>query len=141
MAGYGIPHEEIATLFEVDADTLKKHCKRELETGAIKVHTQMGQLMVTTILARQPPGEDAVPIIYDDRVRADLLKFYMARRMGWKETSINELRGDKDNPVEFRLQDDENRAWIGAQLDRLEKAEAVARQVAGKPANGEDKPA
>src|SRR5215472_11022650 len=114
MAGYGITHEDIARLLEVDAETLKKHCRRELDTGATRVHRQMGQLLVATILARQPQGENAVPIIHDENARSRLLMFYMKTRMGWKDTTIHEHRGDKENPVEVRFQDDENRSWVSA---------------------------
>jgi hypothetical protein len=138
MASYGLSHEEIAKMLDVDADTLKKHCRRELDTGALKVHAQMGQMLVATISGRQP-GENAWPIIHDDGARSRLLIFYLKTRMGWKDTTIVQHRGDKDNPVEIRLHDDENRLWVSAQLDRLEKAEAVARKVARPVANGEDR--
>jgi hypothetical protein len=141
MVGYGIPVEKIANLLNVDADTLAKHCKREIDTGHTKVAAQMGQLLVTSILARQPLGEDAVPIINDEKMRATLLMFYMKTRLGYKTTEVHELQGNKDHPLEINLQDDENRSWVSAQLDRLDKAQRFTREVAGQTTNGKDKSA
>jgi hypothetical protein len=99
MCGYGIPIAQIASLLDVDHDTLAKHCHREIATGATKVHAQMGQLLVTSILARQPPGEDAVPIITDEKVRGTLLMFYCKTKLGYKDVSGLELTGKDGAPL------------------------------------------
>jgi hypothetical protein len=40
------------------------------------------------------------------------------------------VHGDRDQPLEFKLQDaEENRDWVIAQLDRLEEAERAAEEV------------
>ena len=37
----------------------------------------------------------------DERVRLDAAKYYTARRMGWKETNVNEQVG-KDGPIKTK---------------------------------------
>jgi hypothetical protein len=36
----------------------------------------------------------------DDRVRLEATKYYTARRMGWKETNVNEQVGKDAGPIE-----------------------------------------
>jgi hypothetical protein len=45
MAGYGVPHEQIASTVRggIDADTLKKHFKQELIEGKAKASRKVGQ--------------------------------------------------------------------------------------------------
>lgn len=41
LAGFGIQQSEIAVLLRVDAKTLRKHYRRELDTGAIEATTRV----------------------------------------------------------------------------------------------------
>src|SRR4051794_19591797 len=43
MAAVGVPQEDIATLLEIDAKTLRKHFRRELDCGAIEATTKVAQ--------------------------------------------------------------------------------------------------
>jgi len=45
MAGFGVPHEQIASTIRggIDAETLKKHFKQELIEGKAKASTQVGR--------------------------------------------------------------------------------------------------
>lgn len=45
MAGFGVPHEQIASTVRggIDAETLKKHFKQELIEGKAKASTQVGR--------------------------------------------------------------------------------------------------
>jgi hypothetical protein len=38
----------------------------------------------------------------DERVRLDAAKYYTARRMGWKETNVNEQVGKDGGPIETK---------------------------------------
>ena len=38
----------------------------------------------------------------DERVRLDAAKYYAARRMGWKETNVNEQVGKDGGPIETK---------------------------------------
>lgn len=43
MAGYGIPHEGIATILNIDAKTLRKHFRRELDLGSVQANAKVAQ--------------------------------------------------------------------------------------------------
>jgi hypothetical protein len=43
MSGYGIPHDDIATLLEIDPKTLRKHFRRELDRGSIEATAKVAQ--------------------------------------------------------------------------------------------------
>lgn len=43
MSGFGIPHEDIATLLEIDPKTLRKHFRRELDRGSIEATAKVAQ--------------------------------------------------------------------------------------------------
>jgi hypothetical protein len=41
LAGLGMPHDSIARLVDIDAKTLRKHFRRELDCGADKANAQV----------------------------------------------------------------------------------------------------
>jgi hypothetical protein len=71
MAGYGVPHEQIAVLIRggIDADTLKKHFKLELQTGKAKANAQIGKT-----LFQKATGGDTVSLIW-----------WSKTQMAWRE--------------------------------------------------------
>ena len=70
MAGYGIPQEDIATLLEIDAKTLRKHFRRELDRGAIEATAKVGQ----SLFRMATEGQSVAAAI-----------FWMKARAGWRE--------------------------------------------------------
>ena len=36
MAGFGVPHKDIALMLEIDAATLQRHFRRELDRGSVE---------------------------------------------------------------------------------------------------------
>src|SRR6516162_8208371 len=72
MVGLGIPEDKICLLVRDRRDTpisrnsLRKHFKKELETGATKLNAQVGNFMVVTIMGAKPPA--GVTPIRDERV-------------------------------------------------------------------------
>jgi hypothetical protein len=98
MSGFGISREEICRLIKnpetgkpIDKKTLELHFADEIETGHIKANATVGRVAYATI-ARAPGGIDK-----DDHVRGDLTKFWLARRMGWKDTSVLQHQGTIDD--------------------------------------------
>ena len=81
MAGYGIPEADIACVLEIDAKTLRKHYRRELDKGHIKATAR-----VTENLYRKATGEGR------EAVTAAI--FWLKTRAGWKETLVQETRGE-----------------------------------------------
>ena len=73
MAGYGIPEADIACVLEIDAKTLRKHYRRELDTGHIKAGAGVAEN-----LYRKATGEGR------EAVTAAI--FWLKTRCGWKET-------------------------------------------------------
>ena len=71
MAGYGMPHVDIASFFDIDAKTLRKHFGRELELGSIEATAKValslfrmateGKNVAAAILAPHRPRRRGVP--------------------------------------------------------------------------------
>ena len=70
MAGYGVPQTDIATLLEVDAKTLRKHFRRELDRGSIEATAKVGQ----SLFRMATEGGSVAAAI-----------FWMKARAGWRE--------------------------------------------------------
>jgi hypothetical protein len=70
MAGFGVPHEDIGTLLEIDAKTLRKHFRRELDRGSIEATAKVAQ----TLFGMATSGQNVAAAI-----------FWMKARAGWRE--------------------------------------------------------
>ena len=97
MTGFGISQEEICRVVinpetgrPIDKKTLEMHFSDEIETGHIKANATVGRIAYATITAA--PG--GIP---DNHGRVELTKFWLARRMGWTETSVHQHKGVIDN--------------------------------------------
>jgi len=80
MAGYGVPHEQIAVLIGedgIDADTLKKHFRKELAQGKAKANARVGQ----TLFQKATAGDTTAAI------------WWSKTQMGWKDTQTHEISG------------------------------------------------
>ena len=92
MVGLGIPEDKICLLVRDRRDTpisrnsLRKHFKKELETGATKLNAQVGNFMVVTIMGAKPPA--GVTPIRDERVRGRLGELFLKSRLGWRENDL-----------------------------------------------------
>lgn len=90
MCAVGIPHEGIARCIQggIDADTLKKYFKEELETAAIRANTKVAGSMFQAAISGNVNAQ----------------KHWTATRMGWKETTVQEIHVKEVNlwgqPVE-----------------------------------------
>lgn len=88
MAGYGVPHEQIAALVRggIDADTLKKYFAKELIEGKAKANAKVGQ----TLFQKATSGDTTAAI------------WWSKTQMGWKETQKHELTGEDGAPIEIQ---------------------------------------
>jgi hypothetical protein len=84
MAGYGMPHVDIATFLDIDAKTLRKHFTRELELGSIEATTKVAQ----SLFRMATEGKNVAAAI-----------FWMKARAGWREKQPAALTED-DKPVQ-----------------------------------------
>lgn len=88
LAGYGVPEKEIAAMIGVDAKTLRKHYRHELDHGHAKANAKVAEN-----LFRKATGEGR------EAVTAAI--FWLKARARWKETSIHEHGGVEDQPIEI----------------------------------------
>ena len=70
MAGYGVPHEGIATLLDIDPKTLRRHYRQELDRGAVEATAKVAQS-----LFQMATVEKSVATAI----------FWMKARAGWRE--------------------------------------------------------
>ena len=92
MAGYGIPHEDIALVIGVSNKTLRLRCRLELDTGHIKANSRVAES-----LFKQAVGEAAVIHIMPDGSHVTAKErvapvpaaaiWWTKARMGWSETN------------------------------------------------------
>lgn len=88
MAGYGVPHEQIAVLIGedgIDADTLKKHFKNELMQGKAKANAKVGQ----TLFQKATSGDTTAAI------------WWSKTQMGWKDTQSHEISGIDGSAIQI----------------------------------------
>ena len=96
MVGLGITEENICLLVRdrrdkpISRNSLRKHFKKELETGATKLNAQVGNFMVSTIFGAKPPN--GVTPIRDERVRGRLGELFLKARLGWREIDLGSKR-------------------------------------------------
>jgi hypothetical protein len=70
MAGFGIPQEDIATFLGIDAKTLRKHFRAELDRGSIEATSKVAQ----SLFRMATEGNNVAAAI-----------FWMKARAGWRE--------------------------------------------------------
>lgn len=85
MAAFGVPEQNIARVVGIDAKTLRKHYRDELDTGQTKASAKVAEN-----LYRKATGDGREAVI--------AAIFWLKTRAGWKETSVQELSA-KSAPV------------------------------------------
>ncbi len=91
MAGFGIPEKDIGLSMDIDAKTLRKYYRKELDTGHIKANAAVAQS-----LYKKATGDAS------QSVTAAI--FWLKTRAGWKETVINEMVGEGGGPVMHKIE-------------------------------------
>src|SRR3954449_412032 len=70
MAGYGVPHEGIAIMLDIDPKTLRRHYRYELDRGSVEATAKVAQSLFQMATV-------------DKNVAAAI--FWMKARAGWRE--------------------------------------------------------
>ena len=111
LSGYGVPQEGIAIHIGIDAKTLRKHFRSELDRGSVEATAKVAQSLfhLATI---------------DKNVTAAI--FWMKARAGWREKQVIQFG---DRPLE-QLSD--------ADLERLIVHLESYGQIEGECADAED---
>jgi hypothetical protein len=89
MAGYGVPEAHIArTLSDrgIDPKTLRRHFRKELDTGATKANAAVAQSLFKMASSGNHPAASM---------------FWLKCRAGWRETTILEHTGPQGGPLEI----------------------------------------
>jgi len=94
MVSYGIPQVDIARVVGINEDTLRKHFRQEIDTGAARANTKVAQY-----LFEQATGQRG-----DSGAAVTAAIFWAKTRMRWKETAVTEHSGtvvvDQGTPEE-----------------------------------------
>jgi hypothetical protein len=88
MAGCGIPQDSIARTLRIDAKTLRKHFREELDTSADKANAQVGATLFKLATSGRCPAATI---------------FWMKSKLRWKDTHRDEpvgLSGEALVPLE-----------------------------------------
>jgi len=83
-SGLGLPHEQIAILVGVDAKTLRKHYKAELDAGKAKANGQIAKTLFNKAIAG-----DTTSLIW-----------WTKAQMRWSETVKQEVTGADGEPLQ-----------------------------------------
>jgi hypothetical protein len=90
LAGYGVPEAEIAALVGVDAKTLRKHYRHELDHGHSKANAKVAENLYHMALGQ---GREAVTAAI----------FWLKARARWKEVSVHEHGGTGEGPLRVNV--------------------------------------
>jgi hypothetical protein len=78
MAGFGVPHDDIALVVKCSPPTLRKRFRHELDVATIEANTRVAQ---TLYQQATTPGNIAATI------------FWLKARAGWREKQVVEVAG------------------------------------------------
>ncbi len=84
MAGYGVPETDISRVLKIDAKTLRKHYRHELDTAHIRANSAVAQSLFRKAISDGPQSVTAAI-------------FWAKTRMGWKDpNSVMEIISKKE---------------------------------------------
>ena len=90
MAGFGVPHEDIATFLGIDAKTLRKHLRAELDRGTVEANAKVAQ----SLFQMATQGKNVAAAI-----------FWMKARAGWREkVEIKPVFDDPEQLTDAQLE-------------------------------------
>jgi hypothetical protein len=109
LVSFGIREADICRLIKnpetgqpIDDNTLRKHFREKLDAGLAKANAKVGESMYNMAIASDNPS-----------TRLGAAAFWLARRAGWKETTVQEHVGD----TTIRI--DDARQKLIDELDRV----------------------
>lgn len=104
----------IAEYLGISTDTLQRHFAVELEHGTARVNAKVGSSIVKKAL----DGD------------ADFMRFYAARRAGWKTTTAVEQSGPGGSPIQHEV--GERHDFSNLTIDEKRKLEKLLTKAAAK---------
>jgi hypothetical protein len=109
MAAFGVPELNIARVVGIDAKTLRKHYREELDTGQTKATAKVAESLFRKATSEGPQSVTAAI-------------FWLKTRGGWRETSLHEVTGANQGPIEVDI-----RIRKAREVLQLRLAEIAAR--------------
>ena len=88
LAAVGVPQEAIANHLEIDAKTLRKHLRRELDGGMLDANVAVARTLFSMATV-------------DRNVAAAI--FWMKARGGWREKNALDTDGNAQEPVQVTI--------------------------------------
>lgn len=86
LHAFGVPVPAIAQVLGIHENTLKKHCKVELETALVKANAKIAEFLYAGII-----GTPTQKPFADERNRLQGAMFWLKCRAGWKEVVAHEI--------------------------------------------------
>jgi len=111
MVSIGITQEQICRMIckpngkPITLKTLEKHFRKEIDTGAANLRTEVGNFMISVIKGSNPPP--GFTPIRDEKVRGSMMELFAAAQLGWRKTVRTEhadATGPDGKPVPFVYQ-------------------------------------
>lgn len=87
MAGYGVPAEDIGRVLGIDAKTLRKYYREELDTGRVKANSKVAEALYRKATSDGPQSVAAAI-------------FWLKTQAGWRETTHLEHTGKDGAPLQ-----------------------------------------
>lgn len=87
MAGYGVPAEDIGRVLGIDAKTLRKYYREELDTGRVKANSKVAEALYRKATSDGPQSVAAAI-------------FWLKTQAGWRETTHLEHTGKDGQPLQ-----------------------------------------
>ena len=88
LAAVGVPQQSISNHLEIDAKTLRKHLRRELDGGMLEANVKVAQTLFSMATV-------------DRNVAACI--FWMKARGGWREKNALDTDGNAQQPVQITI--------------------------------------
>ena len=86
MIALGASTTDVAAILRIEPKLLEKYYAYEIETAQSRINQRVAKIALQSALS----GD------------TDMVKFWLSRRAGWKETKVNEVTGANGGPIEFK---------------------------------------
>jgi hypothetical protein len=106
MAGYGIPHEDIGTVIGISPHTLRRHYRKELDTGHIIANSKVAQNLFRIATGE---GREAVTAAI----------FWLKTRAQWSEYAAPQSTKPTPRGKKEQASIDAERAAVGTEWGSL----------------------
>lgn len=88
LASFGVRQDQIALYLGLDAKTIRKHYRSELDTSMIRTNAKMARRLYSAAME-----EGSVPAMI----------FWLKSQAGWREKQETEIAGKDGAPIRFTL--------------------------------------